>query len=277
MPHMKRREFITLLGGAAMAWPLAARAQPAPVPHVGLVSMGADPSDPVIFRPFLEQIRKLGYMDGHNIVLERHFAAGHAERINDFVADLVHRKVDVIVVTGIRESIAAKQATSAIPIVMIVNPDPIDLGLVSSLARPGGNVTGLSTIDWDMYGKRIEILKQAIPQLSKVALLLSRENPTYRRGSPWASDVERDARSLGVELSIVETEPETVEAGIASAAADGSRGMIGAMGWSSHGAKRSPKARSNIDCRPFSRSGRTWRPTCGSVRIDRLDPSGSKK
>ena len=87
-------------------------------------------------------------------------------------------------------------------------------------------MTGLSTMDWGMYGKRIEILKQAIPQLSKVALLLSRENPTYRRGSPCASDIERDARSLGVELSIVETEPETVEAAIASPAADGSRGMI---------------------------------------------------
>jgi hypothetical protein len=89
-------------------------------------------------------------------------------------------------------------------------------------------VTGLSTMDRGMYGKRIGIPKQAIPQLSKVALLLSRENPTYRRGSPCASDIERDARSLGVELSIVETEPETVEAAIASPAADGSRGMIGA-------------------------------------------------
>jgi putative tryptophan/tyrosine transport system substrate-binding protein len=192
------------------------------------VSIGADPSDPVVFRPFLEQIRNLGYIDGHNIVLVRQFAAGHAERINDFVADLVQRKVDVIVVTGIRESIAAKQATSTIPIVMIVNPDPIGLGLVARLARPGGNVTGLSSLDWGIYGKRIEILKQAVPQLSKVALLLSRENPTYRRGSPWASEVEKDARSLGVELPIVETEDESVEAAIASAATDGSQGMIGA-------------------------------------------------
>src|SRR5689334_12195039 len=136
---MRRRQFITLLGGAASAWPLAAGAQPAPLAHVGLVSIGADPTDPVVFRPFLDQIRKLGYIEGRNIILERRFAAGYAEQIKDFIADLVARKVDVIVVTGIRESLAAKQATSTIPIVMIVNPDPIGLGLVTSLARPGGN------------------------------------------------------------------------------------------------------------------------------------------
>ena len=222
-----RRVFISVLGGA-LAWARVPRAQPAPVPHVGLVSIGANPTDPVIFRPFLDQMHKLGYIDGHNIILERRFAAGHAEQIKDFVADLVRRKVDVIVVTGIRESLAAQQATSTIPIVMIVNPDPIGLGLVTSLARPGGNITGLSAMDWGLYGKRIEILKQAVPQLSKAALLLSHENPTYKRGSPWAADIERDARSLGVDLSIVEIEPERVESVIAGAAANGSQAVIGA-------------------------------------------------
>ena len=228
---MNRRAVMAMLGGAAAApaLPWVARAQQAAsIPRVGLVSIGADPSDPVVFQPFLEQLRKLGYVDGHNIVLERRFAAGQAERVNEFVADLVQRKVDVMVVTGIRESFAAKQSTSTIPIVTIVIPDPIALGLATSLARPGGNVTGLSTMDWGLYGKRIEILKQAVPQMSKAALLLSRANPTYRRGSRWASDVERDARSLGVELSIVETEPEDVEAVIAAAASNGCQGIIGA-------------------------------------------------
>jgi putative ABC transport system substrate-binding protein len=229
---MNRRAVITLIGGAAASaawWPITARAQQAAAsPRVGLVSIGADPSDPVVFRPFLEQLRKLGYVDGHNIVLERRFAAGHDELVNGFVADLVERKVDVMVVTGIRESIAAKQATSTIPIVTIVIPDPIALGLATSLARPGGNVTGLSTMDWGLYGKRIGMLKQAVPQMSKAALLLSRANPTYRRGSRWADDVEQDARSLGVELSIVETEPEDVEAAIAIAASNGCQGIIGA-------------------------------------------------
>ena len=156
-------------------------------------------------------------------------------------------------------------------VVMIVNSDSIGLGLVSSLARPGGNVTGLSTMGWGMYGKRIEIFKQAIPQLSKVALLLSRENPTYRRGSPRASDIERDVRSLGVELSIVETEPETVEAAIASPAADGSRGMIrcGGRGTAQRDCRQRDQTSTADHFRvPAERGG----PTCGSVRIDGLDP-----
>jgi putative ABC transport system substrate-binding protein len=231
---VRRREFITLLGGAAAAassllWPPAAHAQQsAPIPRVGLVSIGADPGDAVVFRPFLEQIRKLGYIDGQNLILERRFAAGHAELIAEFVADLVQRKVDIIVVTGTRETIAAKHATSSIPIVMITNPDPIRSGLAASLARPGGNVTGLTSMDWGIYGKRIEILKQAVPGLSKATLLLSRGNGTYARGSPWEREVQADARSLGVELSLVETEPDDVEDAIASSAASGSQGLVGA-------------------------------------------------
>jgi putative tryptophan/tyrosine transport system substrate-binding protein len=229
---VRRRRFITLLGGAAapsLLWPLAARAQPAsPLPRVGLVSIGADPGDPVVFRPFLEQLRKLGYIEGHNVTLERRFAAGRDELIGDFVADLVQRKVDVIVVTGNREAITAKHATSTIPIVTIVSSDPIRTGLAASLARPGGNVTGLTTMDWGVYGKRIEILKQAVPDLSKAALLVSRGNGTYGRDSPWAHEVETDARSLGVELSIVETEPASVEAAIDAAAADGAQALVGA-------------------------------------------------
>jgi putative tryptophan/tyrosine transport system substrate-binding protein len=226
--QVKRREFILVLGTAA-TWPLGARAQQAsPVPHVGLVSIGADPGDPVVFRPFLEQLRTLGYIEGHNVILERRFAAGRDELIGDFVTDLVRRKVDIIVVTGNRETITAKHATSTIPIVTIVSSDPIRTGLAASLARPGGNVTGLTTMDWGIYGKRIEILKQAVPKLSKAALLLSRGNGTYARGSQWAHDVETDARSLGVELSIVETESTGVEATIASAAVDGAQALVGA-------------------------------------------------
>jgi putative ABC transport system substrate-binding protein len=225
---MWRREFMTLIGGVAVM-PLASRAQQASsVPRVGLVSIGADPGDPVVFRPFLEQLRTLGYVEGRNITLERRFAAGRDELISDFVADLVQRKVDIIVVTGTRESITAKNATSTIPIVTIVSPDPIRTGLAASLARPGGNVTGLTTMDWGIYGKRIGILKQVVPKLSKAALLLSRGNGTYARGSPWAHEVETDARSLGVELFIVEADPASVEAAIASATSDGAQALVGA-------------------------------------------------
>jgi putative ABC transport system substrate-binding protein len=225
---MRRREFMTLIGGVAML-PQAARGQQASsLPRVGLVAIGADAGDPVVFRPFLEQLGELGYIEGRNITLERRFAAGRDELIGDFVADLVQRKVDIIVVTGNRESITAKHATSTIPIVTIVSSDPIRAGLAASLARPGGNVTGLTTMDWGMYGKRFEILKQMIPDLSKAALLLSLGNGTYAPGSPWAHDVEADARSLGVELFIVETDPTSVESAIASAAAAGAQALVGA-------------------------------------------------
>jgi putative ABC transport system substrate-binding protein len=225
---MRRRKFMMLVGSAAVL-PSAARAQQAsPIRRVGLLSIGADPGDPVVFRPFLEQLRKLGYIEGQNIVLERRFAAGRDELIGDFVADLVQRKVDIIVVTGNRESITAKHATSTIPIVTIVSSDPIRTGLAASLARPGGNVTGLTTMDWGIYGKRIEILKQVVPNLSKAALLLSLGNGSYMRGSPWAHDVETDARSLGVELFIVEADPASVGATIASAVADGAQALVGA-------------------------------------------------
>jgi putative ABC transport system substrate-binding protein len=224
---MRRREFISI--GCAAVLPRAAHAQQAsPLPRVGLVSIGADPGDPVVFRPFLEQLRELGYVEGRNIILERRFAAGRDELIGDFVADLVQRRVDIIVVTGNRESITAKHATSTIPIVTIVSSDPIRTGLAASLAHPGGNVTGLTTMDWGIYGKRIEILKQVVPNLSKAALLLSLGNGTYAPGSPWAHDVETDARSLGVELFIVETDPTSVESAIASAAAAGAQALVGA-------------------------------------------------
>ena len=224
---MRRREFLTLIGGVAVL-PQATRAQVAsPLPRAGLVSIGANPGDPVVFRPFLEQLGRLGYVEGHNIVLERRFAAGHDEVIGEFVADLVQRKVDVIVVTGDREAITAKNATSTTPIVTIVSTDPIRSGLAASLARPGGNVTGLTTMDWGIYGKRIEILKQVVPNLSKVAMLLSRGN-AYTSGSPWAHDVETDARSLGVDLFIVEADPTSFEAAIASAAVDGAQALVGA-------------------------------------------------
>src|SRR5262245_45993272 len=227
---MRRREFIGLLSGVAATLPLGARAQQqaSPIPHVGLVSIGANQREPVVFGPFLEQLRKLGFIDGQNITLERRFAAGRDELIGEFVGDLVQRKVDIIVVTGNRESIAAKNATSTIPVVMIVPSDPIRMGLVASLARPGGNVTGLTTLDWGVYGKRIEILKQAVPKLSKAALLVRRGNPTYSRGSQWAQEVETDSRSLGVELSIVEIDAANVEATIASATADGAQALVGA-------------------------------------------------
>lgn len=175
-------------------------------PIIGLVSIGASPTDLANFRPFLEQMRELGYIDGQNVTFDRRFAAGDDSLINGFVADLVRRPVDIIVVTGTREAIAAKHATSSIPIVTFVHPDPIGMGLAESLAHPGGNVTGLTTMDVEIYGKRIEILKQAVPNLKRAGVLISARQPLYKRDSPWARNFATSARSLGIELDIIEAD-----------------------------------------------------------------------
>ena len=222
---MRRRDFIVLLGGAA-GLPAATRAQQARLPLVGLVSIGATANDPGLFGPFLDQMGQLGYIDGRTVVYDRRFAAGHDERVSAFVADLVRRPVDIIVVTGTRESIAARDATASIPIVTIVNPDPIGLGLAQSLARPGGNVTGLTDMDFGIYGKRIEILKQAMPGLRKACLLTSATKLSYRRDTPWARGVVADARSLGVELDVVEAEADRLDSALAAMAANGVEGLV---------------------------------------------------
>jgi len=221
---MRRRDFIAGFAGVATAWPLAVHAQRLPI--VGLVSIGASSSDPANFRPFLEQMRELGYVDGQNIVFDRRFAAGDDNLIGDFVDDLVRHQVDVIVATGIRETIAAKRATSSIPIVTVVHPDPVGMGLAQSLARPGGNLTGLTTMDIDIYGKRIEILKQAVPNLETAGVLISERHPFYKRGSPWARNFETTARSVGVKLAFVEADESTLDGTLATLAADGVRGLV---------------------------------------------------
>jgi putative ABC transport system substrate-binding protein len=210
---VNRRAFITLLGGAAI-WPVMARAQRVPV--VGLVSIGASPAEPVNFRPFLEQMRELGYVDGQNIIFDRRFAAGDDRLIGGFVADLVRRPVDIIVVTGTREAIAAKRATSSIPIITFTHPDPVGMGLAESLARPGGNVTGLTTMDVELYGKRVELLKQAVPTLKRVGVLVSERQPFYKLGSSWAHKFEMDATSLGIALDMVEADENTLDNALAT-------------------------------------------------------------
>jgi putative tryptophan/tyrosine transport system substrate-binding protein len=224
---MRRREFITLLTGVAVGWPLAAQAQEArKLPIIGLLSLGASPTDPANFRPFLEQMRELGYVDQQNVIFDRRFAAGDDSLISGFVADLVRRPVDIIVATGTRESIAAKQATSSIPIVTFINPDPIGTGLAQSLAHPGGNVTGLTTMDVEIYGKRLELLKQAVPSLRRAGVLVSGRQPLYDLDSQWARNFEAAANSVGVALEIVKADESNLDSAIAALAAGGAQGMV---------------------------------------------------
>jgi putative tryptophan/tyrosine transport system substrate-binding protein len=221
--NMRRRDFMLGLGAAA-ALPLSARAQH--VPTIGLLSMGASRSDPANFRPFLEQMQALGYIEGQNLIFDRRFAGGDDSLITPFAADLVRRPVDIIVATGTREALAAKEATSSIPIVTFVHPDPIGMGLAESLARPGGNLTGLTTMDVEIYGKRIEILKQAVPTLKKAGVLISGRQPQYKRDSQWANNFAAAAQTLGVELDIVDADERNLDRALAELAARAALGLV---------------------------------------------------
>jgi putative ABC transport system substrate-binding protein len=169
---MKRRTFITLVGGAAVTWPLASRAEQ-PV-RIGLLNSGADN---FFVAPFVGKLAELGYLEGKNIVIERKFAEGNSERLDAFAADLVRQHVDVIVTIGTPAGFAAKQATSTIPIVFGAMSDPVGVGLVASLARPGGNATGNSLMSPELSAKRLEILRALTPKLSQFAILWDSSNP----------------------------------------------------------------------------------------------------
>jgi putative ABC transport system substrate-binding protein len=175
---MKRRDFMARLGGAAIAWPLAARAQRAgKVPTIGFLG----PSTPSVSShwaaAFVQRLHELGWIEGRTIAIEYGWAEGRTERAAEIAAEFVRRKVDVIVTSGTSTVLAAKQATSVIPIVFAATGDPVGTGLVTSLARPGGNVTGLSNQIPDLVGKRLELLREVVPGLGRLALLANVGNP----------------------------------------------------------------------------------------------------
>jgi putative ABC transport system substrate-binding protein len=158
---MKRREFITLLGGAAIVWPLAARAQPAGKVHrIGFLRVGAPP--PSFIVPLQMALKDLGYVEGKNLIFEYRLAKSVAE-LPTLAADLVRRQVDVLVASGTPAVIPARNATTTIPVVFIAAMDPVATGVVTSLARPSGNVTGLTAVFSDLTGKRLELLKEMLP------------------------------------------------------------------------------------------------------------------
>ena len=205
---MRRREFIRLAGGAATAsvsWPLAVHAQPGgKVSRVGLIfttspiaeMAGPDPIHPLV-KSFVRTLRILGYIEGQNLVLERRSAEGRFERFRAIVAELVGRQIDVIVTVGDEMAIEAKRVTTTVPIVMATSTDPVGAGIVASLARPGGNVTGFTVnAGPEIEAKRLQLLKEAVPQMSRVAYLGT--------VSDWESDeaksIRNAARTLGVTL-----------------------------------------------------------------------------
>jgi putative ABC transport system substrate-binding protein len=197
LDHLRRREFITLLG-AAVAWPLAAGAQRPSKPYrIGFVGLPTAGSLPERLEAFRAGLRALGYQEGADIVIEYRWAEGRYDRLPALVADLVRLKVDVIVTHGTPGVLAAKQGTSTIPIVIAIVGDAEASGLVSSLARPGANVTGLTFFEPELAAKRLEILKETIPELKEVGILLNLANPMYEPALP---QVTRVAQSLKLEL-----------------------------------------------------------------------------
>ena len=195
-----RRELLAALGGAA-AWPLTARAQQAKVATIGLLGTGSVAAQSQWTAAFVQRMRDLGWVDDRNLTIEYRWAEGRSERFAEFAAEFVRLKVDVILTHNTPPVIAAKQATSVIPIVFATAADPVDTGLVASLARPGGNVTGLSSQTTDLASKRIELLREVVPSLRQLAFLSQPDNPYVVFDMRQA---ETAARRLGLETASLE-------------------------------------------------------------------------
>ena len=195
--------------------PLAAEAQPpAKVPRIGYLSLAPGPSPRSV--ALLQGLRDLGYAEGKNITIEYRWGQGNLDRLRDLAAELVRVKVDVIVTGGSIATRAAKEATHNIPIVMAFEADPVGEGFVASLARPGGNITGLTNLSAELSGKRLELLKETVPGVSRVAVLSSRTHPGT---APASREIQEAARSLGVQLEFHEVRgPEDFEGAFRAAA-----------------------------------------------------------
>ena len=203
---MIRREFITLLGGAAAAWPLTARAQQAAMPVVGFLR-STSPADSTNFvTAFGQGLKEAGFVEGQNVVIEYRWAEGQNERLPALVADLIRRKVSVIVGAGVA-MLAANAATTTVPIVFASGGDPVQDGLVASLNRPGGNVTGVVFTSSELGAKRLELLRQLVPKATTIAVLVNPHLPNTQRER---SEVQAAAQAIGQQLLIldVSSDPE---------------------------------------------------------------------
>jgi putative ABC transport system substrate-binding protein len=222
---VRRRDFIALLGSAAAAWPLAARAQRAgKVWRIGMletIGVGLNAANLDAFR---KGLRELGYIEGQNLAIDYRSADGRSERFPELVAELVRLKVDVIVTRGTPAVLAAKEATATIPVVMAASGAPLRTGVVTGLARRGGNVTGLSAFTLELLAKRIEILREAIPGLTRIGFVHNLGNPV---APPQWEELKAAAPTLGIELQLLDVRKlEDMERAFATAAAQRTQALV---------------------------------------------------
>jgi len=201
---VKRREFITLLGGAA-AWPLAARAQQGAMPVVGILGSGSSSAMTDLLAAFRHGLEETGYIEGQNIAIELHWAEGQFDRLSGLAADLVQRRVAVMVATGVSSALAAKAASSTIPLVFLSQDDPVKLGLVTSFNQPGGNATGMSLLTGALVAKRVEFIQQLVPENAPISYLMNQQAPESEFHLDY---MQAAARDLGQRFMVLNASSE---------------------------------------------------------------------
>jgi len=202
---MRRREFISLLGGAVAPWPLTAQAQQPTIPVIGLLSPRASGDVPQLTAAVRQGLKDSGYVEGQNVTIEYRFAENQNERLATLAADLVHRQVTVMIATAAPAAVAARAATTSIPIIFEMGDDPVRLGFVASLDRPGGNITGVTQLNREIAPKRLELLHELLPRVNVMALLA---NPTDTSSAILSNNTMSVARTLGLELHILNANSE---------------------------------------------------------------------
>jgi len=225
---IQRRDFVTLLGASAAAWPLAAGAQHQPaMPVVGILSIGSfETRNEVNFAAFYRALAEVGYVEGRNVAIEHRWTNGHNDQLPALAAELVRRRVAVIVTTGgTASALAAKAATQSIPIVFQVGTDPVEIGLVASLNRPGGNLTGYAELITAVLGKRLQLLHEVLPAATSIALLANPANPVLAEIE--MKELQDAARVLGVQMLLVKaSNPSEIETAFATLVEQRAGGLV---------------------------------------------------